>query len=131
MVWSSAIALSFILALSDTVTGFSISGPSIRLRTSAVNSVRSNFIGSLKASAASDSRRDFLFKVAAFTAGTLTVGTSTQAFEYDTKEGDAARAKYLEDVKSMKQARWTRQVCKEEEKRLPDSLNKQAEYRLA
>jgi hypothetical protein len=111
MMWSSAIALSLIIAVTDTATGFSISGPSISLRATVANSVRSNCIGSLKASAADDSRRDFLLKFAAFTASTLTVGTSTQAFEYDTKEGDAARAKYLEDVKSMKQARWTRQVC--------------------
>lgn len=98
--------LAAFLAFAEFSHGFLTSTTSLNLRTKPVHGICSTVANM---AGPSDSRRDFLNKLGAFSLGTLVIAPSTNAFEYGAKEGDAAREKYIEDVKSMRAARWTRQ----------------------
>ena len=98
-----------VVALHETAYGFLLSNPSMSHRASISTDACSS---SVRMSASDQGRRDFMKQASALALGTLFfVGPKTNAFEYDAKEGDAAREKYLEEVRSSKAAKWTRQVC--------------------
>ena len=67
---------------------------------------------SLKAQQDPECRRKFIrnFAAAGMPLLLLDFSREAQAYNFDVKEGDKARQDYLEDVASMKKARWNRQV---------------------
>eukprot|EP00960_Hanusia_phi_P025599 745755-Hanusia_phi.AAC.3 len=108
---SAMAAQAFMLTPSSSLSSSSDRLPKMVDRSSSRNPRFSSL--SLKAHQDPECRRKFMRNIAAAGMPFLLLDLSQEvhAYSFDVKEGDKARQDYLEDVASMKKARWNRQVC--------------------
>ncbi|EKX53853.1 hypothetical protein GUITHDRAFT_150316 [Guillardia theta CCMP2712] len=109
LVSTAMTAQAFLLSPSSSVSSASHRLPDVSAR-DGTSSWRASPL-SLKAQQDPECRRKFMrnFAAAGMPLLLLDYSREAHAYNFDVKEGDKARQDYLEDVASMKKARWNRQ----------------------